>query len=131
MTRDLYIRTKSEVRRYPLGKNTRPLTVVRRRLFRTDDSLMISDRERDHQFVMYDIESTQPCFGPLVSPDLTMAYTDIAKQAGKNQAVSKLGFLSTINPLWVLYGIIGAVIIYAVLTGGVISRRCSGASRKA
>lgn len=122
MTRDLYIRTKSEVRRYVLGKNTRPLTVVRRRLYRTDDSLMISDMASDHQFVMYDIESTQPYYAPPVSPDLTMAYTDIAKQAGKNQAVSRLGFLSSMNPIWIVYGIVGIVIIYAVLTGGVISR---------
>ena len=122
MTRDLYIRTKSDISRYPFGKNVRPLTVVRHRLFRTDDALMISDTGSDHQLVMYDIESTQPYYQQgILSPDLTMAYTDIAKQAGR-VSVSKLGFLNTVNPMWIMYGIIGIVILYAVATGGVISR---------
>lgn len=131
MTRDLYIRTKSEIRRYPLGKNVRPLTVVRHRLFRTDDALMISDTGSDHQLVMYDIESTQPYYQQdILSPDLTMAYTDIAKQAGR-ASVSRLSFLNTVNPMWIMYGIIGIVILYAVATGGVISRRSGRVGQRA
>lgn len=120
MTRDIYIRTKSEVRRYVLGKNARPLTVIRKRLYRTDDELMVSDMASSHQFVMYDIDNTQPYYTGLVSPDLTMAYIDIAKQAGKNQAVSKIGILNGMDPMWIIYGIIGAVIVYAVAIGGIV-----------
>lgn len=121
MTRDIYIRTKSEVRRYVLGKQARPQTVIKKHLYRTDDMLMVSDRAANHQFVMYDIDGTQPYWGDLVNPDLTMAYTDIAKQSGKGQAVSKVSILNGMDPMWILYGIIGIVVIYAVLTGGVLS----------
>ena len=121
MTRDLYIRTKSEIRRHRLGKNVRPLTVINRRLYRTDDALMIADRSADHQFVMYDIDGTQPYYAKKVlSPDLTMAYTDIAKQAGKQQAVSKIGFLDGLKPSWLIYGVLAVIIVYAVIAGGIV-----------
>ena len=62
MTRDIFIKTKSEVRRYTLGKNIRPLTVIGSRLYRTDECLMMKDRESDGEFVMYDIDQTRPYF---------------------------------------------------------------------
>lgn len=120
MTRDIYIRTKSEVRRYVLGRQARPQTVIRKHLYWTDDDVMVSDKASNHQFVMYDIEKTQPYWGGLVNPDLMMAYTDIAKQSGKNQAVSGVKLLNSIDPMLIVYGIVGIVIIYAVLTGGVV-----------
>lgn len=120
MTRDIYIRTKSEIRRYVLGKQARPQTVIRKHLYRTDDAFMVSDKASNHQFVMYDMEGTQPYWAGPVNPDLTMAYTDIAKQSGKNQAVSGVKLLNSIDPMLIVYGIVGIVIVYAVLTGGVI-----------
>lgn len=117
MTRDLYIRTKTEVRRYPLGKNVRPLTIVTKRLFRTDERYMIASKDSDHEWVMYDLDGTQPYYAPeIVSPDETMALCDIAKSGGK--AVTKLDAFNTINPMWLIYGIVGAIIVYAVVTGG-------------
>lgn len=121
MTRDIYIRTKSEVRRYVLGKQARPETVIRKHLYRTDDALMVSDQYSNHQLVMYDIEQTQPYWSGPVDPDKTMAYTDIAKRAGKNQAVNKIGILNGLDPMWLIYGVIGAIIVYAVLTGGLFT----------
>lgn len=120
MTRDLYIRTKSEIRRNVLGRQARPLTVLKRHLYRTDDQFMISDKASNHQFVMYDLEGTQPYYSDLLNPDLTMAYIDIAKQSGKSQAVSGVKLLNSINPMLIIYGIVGIVVIYAVLTGGII-----------
>lgn len=73
MTRDLFIRTKSEVRRYSLKKNGRPQTVINHHLYCTDESLMQADRNADSQFVMYDVESTQAYWSPPVDPDLMMA----------------------------------------------------------
>lgn len=73
MTRDLYIRTKSEVRRYVLKKGGRPQTVIDHHLYCTDESLMFANRHRDSQFVMYDLESTQAYWNRQVSPDLIMA----------------------------------------------------------
>lgn len=120
MTRDIYIRTKSEVRRYVLGKQARPQTVIRKHLYCTDDECMLSDKASNHQFCMYKIEGTQPFWGPLVDPDRQMAYIDIAKQSGKSQAVSGVKLLNSINPMLIIYGIVGMVVIYAVLTGGII-----------
>lgn len=82
---------------------------------------MVSDKSSNHQFIMYDVEQTQPYWAGLVNPDLTMAFIDIAKQSGKAQAVSRIGMLNSINPMWLLYGVIGAVVVYAVMTGGVLS----------
>lgn len=118
MTRDLYIMTKSEIRRYVLKKNTRPLTVLNYRLYRTDDRLMIADRASNHQMVVYDLESTQPHFSGPVDPDETMAYIEIAKQSGKRAAVSKLGILNSIGSSWLMYGLVAAIVVYAIVTGG-------------
>ena len=121
MTRDIYIRTKSKVVRYRLGKAMRPQTVVGQQLYRTDESLMLSDKNGDRQFVMYPIDGTVPYYVSAetlaqagVSPDFTMAYNDISKQANVNPAKA-----SNFNPQWILYGVIGIVVVYAVIIGGV------------
>ncbi len=117
MTRDLYIRTKTCVTRNPLGKNVRPMTILNKRFYRTDEDLMIASTVDDHEFVMYDLEKTQPYYAKeVVSPDETMALQRIAK-SGSNQ-VSTLGALNSINPSWIIYGIVGALILYAIATGG-------------
>lgn len=119
MTRDLFIRTKTEVRRYPLGKNVRPLTILNKRLYRTDERYMLADRHSDHEMVVYPLDGTQPYFAPeMVSPDETMALCDIAKAGGK--AVTKLDVFNTINPMWLVYGVVAAILVYAVVTGGIM-----------
>ena len=121
MTRDIYIRTKSKVVRFRLGKAMRPQTVIGQQLYRTDEALMISDKNGDRQFIMYPIDGTVPYFVSAdtlaaagVSPDFTMAYNDIAKQANVGPAK-----ISTFNPQWLIYGAIAIVILYAVAIGGV------------
>lgn len=52
-----------------------------------------------------------------MNADKTFAYIDTAKQAGTG--VSKLGWLSQIKPMFLLYGAIAIVIIYAVIVGGI------------
>lgn len=121
MTRDIYIKTAVQVKRYTLGKNVRPLTVIDRRLYRTDEIFMIADDASEHEFLMYDRDSTQPYWSAEpVSPDVTMAYIDIAKRAGKNTAVTKMSWLNGAHSSWIIYGIVGCIIIYAVLTGGLV-----------
>lgn len=73
MTRDIYIRTKSRVRRYTLKDGGRPQTVINRHLYCTDESLFHSDMYADNQFVMYDLESTQAYWNGPISPDHIMA----------------------------------------------------------
>lgn len=118
MTRDLLIRTKTSVRRYPLGKNVRPLTIVTKRLFRTDERYMVASTVDANEFVMYQLDGTQPYYAPeVVSPDETMAMCDIAKTGGKD--VTVLNSINSINPSLIIYGIVGAIILYAVLSGGI------------
>lgn len=120
MTRDIYLRTKTRVRRYTLGKNGRPLTIVCGGLYRTDEKYMTPSDSEDHEFVMYPKDGTQPYWATeVIDPDLTMAYIDIAKQTSKN-AANKINWLNSMNPSWIIYGIVGAVIVYAVAVGGVV-----------
>lgn len=84
---------------------------------------MVSDKESSGQFVAYDVDQTRPYFLEghpelvhAVNPDKTFAYIDIAKQAGTG--VSKLGWLSQIPSMHIMYGIIGIVVIYSVIAGG-------------
>ena len=123
MTRDLLIVTKSSVRRYTLGKAVRPLTTLNSRLYRTDECLMVSDRESDAEFIAYDVDQTRPYFIDqhpelihAVNPDKTFAYIDTAKQAGTG--VSKLGWLSQISGMHIMYAVIGIVVVYSVIEGG-------------
>lgn len=117
MTRDIYIRTKTGVRRFALGKNVRPITILNKRLYRTDERYMIASKTDDHEFVMYNLDGTQPYYAPeVVSPDETMAICEIAKAGGRQ--VTTLNTLNTINPMLIIYGVIGAVILYAVAVGG-------------
>lgn len=122
MTRNVYIRTKTSVRRYALGKDVRPLTSIGQRLYRTDECLMMASSESDDQFIMYDIDQTRPYFIDgqpdlirSVNPDKTFAYIDVVKQAGTG--VSKLSWFSQIHAMYLLYGAIAIVIIYAVIAG--------------
>ena len=121
MTRDIYIKTAVQVKRYTLGKNVRPLTIIEKRLYRTDERFMIASDASEHEFLMYDRDSTQPYWPPeMVSPDITMAYIDIAKRSGKNSAVTKMNWLNSAHGSWIIYGIVGCIVLYAVLTGGLV-----------
>lgn len=119
MTRYLVIRTKSSLLFLKISKNARPLTTWKQRIFRTDERFMVADRTGTDEFVMYDIDGTQPYgAGVKLNPDETMALIDVAR-ANKNKAVTKLDALNAMDSKIFLYGIIGIVILYALLSGGI------------
>lgn len=119
MTRDLFITTKTSVKRYILGKNVKPLTIVRNRLYRTDENFMIASVSSDDQVVMYPIDGTQPfCVREFVDPDITMALIDVAK-SNKKQTVSKLDMLNSVNSKVWMWLLIGGIVVFALLTGGI------------
>lgn len=119
MSRYLVIRTKNEVTFLKISRNARPLTVWKGRLFRTDEQLMVPDRTGRNEFVMYDIDGTQPYgIGARLDPDETMALIDIAKTNKKGGSVSKLDFFNQLDNKIYVYGIVFVVLIYALITGG-------------
>lgn len=119
MTRDLYIRTKTGVRRYPLKKTSGALTILNHGLYRTDDRLMRRDTADNHSFIVYHADALQPYFlDEVVDPDETMALAILA--AKSKNGISKVGLLNGLNPNWLLYGIIGLLVVYALLTGGIV-----------
>ena len=117
MARYLVIVTDTTAKRYKLGKDIKPLTTARSRLYRTDSRLCLRNVGAEEELIIYDVDSTQP-YGsgtePL-NPDETMALIDIAKRGG-SRAITKL---SDIKSDYILYGIVGVVIVYALLTGGI------------
>lgn len=112
--------TKTRVKRYVLGKDNMPMTTIGRRLYRTDEDLMTSISGRDSEFVLYDIDATQPrLVSKVVGSTDTMAYIRIAKSTVHN-GISKLGFFNQ-HPQTIIYLIIGGIIIFAVATGGLVT----------
>lgn len=119
MTRSLLIVTKTEIKRYLLGKDTRPMTRVRRRLYRTDEHLMLKNLAADEEIVVYDVDSTQP-YGnedEYLDPDVTMCMIDIGK-GSKSKNVGTLSNLSSMNPQLLLYAIVGVLVVYSLISGG-------------
>lgn len=121
MGRDLFILTKTGVQRYILGKNVRPLAVVRNRLFRVDDALMCYNRDASDSFVMYDLDGTQPYgHGTPLDPDITLATIDVSKSNRKDGTKGILGAVSNINGQTFIYLIVGVVVIWSLLSGGIV-----------
>ena len=121
MTRYLVIKTKNELMFLKIGKWARPLTIWKGRLFRTDERLMVSDRAGRNEFVMYDIDGTQPYGkGERLNPDETMAIIDIAKTNRGRGAVTKLDFINQLDSRVYVYAIVFIVLIYTLLTGGIV-----------
>lgn len=119
MTRDLFIKTKTDVTRYTLGKNVRPITVVRHRLYRTDEKLMMADRCADSEFVLYDLDDIQPyCVEETLSPDDTMAMIDIAKSSGK-KSIGVLNQLNQLDSNVFVFALIGIVLAVSFIGGGI------------
>ena len=118
MGRYLLIRTKSELYWLKLGVNTRPLTTWKNRIFRTDERLMIPDTTGGREFVMYDVDGTQPYgSGERLDPDETMAIIDVAKTNG-GKGVSKIDFLNRLDSKVYIYAIVGIVLVFSLIKGG-------------
>lgn len=120
MTRYLVIRTQSELVWLRISKNARPLTLWKGRLFRTDERLMVRDKAGKNEVVLYDIDGIEP-YGAsiMVDPDETMALIDIAK-TNKGRSVSKIDALNRLDSKVYMYAIVGIVLVYALLTGGIV-----------
>ena len=119
MTRDLIILTKTSARRYILGKNTKPLTLVRNRLYRTDERFFIKSRTEADEIILYDVDETQPRgTTEYADPDETMAYIDIAK-SNKRENVSRLDSLNSIKPGTLMALLVVGLVVFSLLTGGV------------
>lgn len=118
MPRYLVLKTKTKVRFFELGSLVRPLTVVNNRLYRTDEFLMIANKSGGDEFVMYDLDGTQP-YGAsdYLNPDETMALIDVARSNNK-KAVSRLSWLTNLNMAKLTPIIVIMVLIYAFLNGG-------------
>lgn len=119
--RCLYIETKSKVKRYVLGKNAKPLVLVQKRMFRCDDDLMVVSKTGGDEFVSYRIDSTQPRgLGKQIDTKITMAYIRIARSSRTKDSVGVIGTLNSMDPKIWIYLLIGGVVIYSMLGGGVI-----------
>lgn len=120
MARYLIVMTKTEAKRYELSKDIRPMTTVRHRLFRTDEKYQIKVKTKNETFVPYAVDATSPISTTdtieWVDPNETMAYIDIALMNG-GRGISKLNGLASIKMEWLIYGIIGVVILLSVVRG--------------
>lgn len=117
--RCLYIETQSEIKRYVLGKDVKPLVVVRHRLYRCDDELMNKSKVGGDEFALYRVDSTQPKgVGIPIDTNITMAYIRIARSSKSKGSVSILNSLNQISGQHIMWIIIGCVVLFSVLFGG-------------
>ena len=95
MTNNLLIIEGNTVKRYIMKKSAKPMTVVRQRLFRTDNRLKWIDKNSDTSFILYDLDGIQPwgVHEPFINPDETMALID----AGRPNKKANVGFLSNLS----------------------------------
>ena len=111
--RFLFLKHKLTVRCLNIKKVARPLSQYHKRIFRTDEKLMCPDESGDFEFVMYDIDGTQP-YGRgdlFLDPDRTMMDIDFMKSA--QQKPAKLDGLFKSGPRIALTAIIAIVLVYA------------------
>ena len=118
--RCLYIVDKNKIKRYVLGKNCKPLVIVRNRLFRCDDDFMIPNREGGDAIIPYRVDSTQPMGkgDTQIQTKITMAYIRLAKLNNNKSAISKIGGLD-IGITKIMYLIV-AIVVVASLVGGFV-----------
>lgn len=115
MTRRIAIRTKTGVRFYDLKNDGKPIAIIGERLYRTDEKYMLASTTEPDEFCMYDLDSTYPYGVDPCAPDETMAYLDIIKASG-NKVGKVHSWPKWLNWNTMVYGILGMVVIYYVLT---------------
>ena len=111
--RYLFLKNKLTVRCLNIKKTARPITQYRKRIFRTDEKLMCPSETGEYEFVMYDIDDTQP-YGRgdlFLDPDRTMMDIDFMKAA--QQKPVKLDKFFKNGGRIALAVIIGLVLAYA------------------
>lgn len=119
MSRSIIIHTTTRYRRYRLKDTARPLTIIDRHLYRTDDRLMIRSTSTDDSLILYDIDAIQPASSAeLVSCDTTMAFMDIGRRSGRNKGASVLGPLANVSFVHLMYIFVAIVVVAVTLSGG-------------
>lgn len=120
MGRFLVVSTNLEYRFYRVGKDNRPMTVVKKRLYNTSEELYTADEAGSMEICPYPLESTQPMGdGSFLDPDITKAKLDVAKGAN-TQPTSKVGsILDNIAGKWV--GILVLVLLGWAFIGSYMS----------
>lgn len=108
----LFVKYKLQVRVFNIAKAARPISQYRKRLFRTDEFLMCPSTDSEYEFVMYDIDGTQPYGKKLfLDPDRTMMNIDFMKSA-QGKPVKMDGLLKNGGRI-ALAAVVGIVLLYA------------------
>lgn len=108
----LFLKYKLQVRCFNIAKAARPISQYRKRLFRTDEFLMCPSNDGEFEFVMYDIDGTQPYGKKLfLDPDRMMMNIDFLKSA-QGKPVKMDGFFKNGGRI-ALAAIVGIVLLYA------------------
>lgn len=114
MTKSIAIIEGRTIRRHTISKWGRPMCVIDRRLYRTDDDLFLVDRRSADAMIVYDVDGTQPYgVGDVVENDVTMAMIDIARSGKKGGQVTIIHELIA-NPMVLIYGAIAGIILLSV-----------------
>ena len=119
MGRFLVVSTNLEYRFYRVGKDNRPMTVVKKRLYNTSEDLYTADEAGSMEICPYPLEGTQPMGdGKFLDPDITKAILDVAKGAN-TQPTSKVGsILDKISGKWV--GLLVLVLLGWAMIGSLV-----------
>lgn len=103
------------IKRYNLGRMVLPMTVIRKRLFRTDEQNFYIDRTSGEGIMFTDLESTQ-AYGDghnYTDPDRTFAELDVAPSESKN-SVGHLGMIIQ-NPMVLVYAAVAVIILLSAV----------------
>lgn len=117
MAKQMIIIDGKVAKSYRLGKNNRPMTTVKHRLFRTDDELFFKQQDSEDSIIIYHLDSTQPYTDNednYLDPDKTMALIDIGRATyGKN-----MGFVDKITGMdgmkWVYIAVAFIIVLGAL-----------------
>lgn len=99
------------IKRYNLGKMVLPMTIIRKRLFRTDECNFWIDRTTGEGIMFTDLESTQ-AYGDgknYIDPDNTLAQLDVVPSQ-KNNSVGHLSMIVQ-NPMVLVYAAVAVIIL--------------------
>lgn len=112
--RELVLISGTSCKRYVLKKDTKPIVVVRHRIYRVDVKLAKSTTDGRRTMNVYNLDSTQPLgHTTYLDPDITMAILDAGGIKKKN---------TTVIPKFNTEVIAGAIavlcVIYALVMGG-------------
>ena len=116
MTNDLLIIEGNTVKRYIMKKSAKPMTVVRQRLYRTDNRLKWRACNSEDTFILYDLDGIEP-WGvdePFITPDETMALIDAGRPSKKSN-VGIIDGLANMDGKKIFWIALAVIIILAAL----------------